>query len=326
MNTDLITVSLPVYNVENYVETALLSALSQTYGNLEFLIVYDESKDNSIAIVEKISASHPRCKSIRIIKHPVNKGLSGARNTAIDEAKGKYLFFMDSDDEIPPDCIQKLSDAMHKTNADVVSGSYHRVVENEIIGSNRRKDQTFTNKTDIILGFFNGDFPITNWNKLYNVSFLRKHNIRCMHQLREDTYFSFQVVLYANAYCIISDITYLYKYRKDALTTITGSGNNSLNQLLYVFRDMAKLLKQVDISKRLRIQIQKKFFWVRVHNAGLARNGPVELHHYVNDFLNTAFLKDTYTLQNRSLLLYFIISGMPLFIKKLFLSFYTKFK
>jgi glycosyltransferase involved in cell wall biosynthesis len=321
---DLITVALPVYNVEDCVEMSLLSALNQTYGNLEFIIVDDKGTDNSMQIVRKVISTHPRGKNVKIIEYPMNMGLGYARDTAIDAAKGKYLFFMDSDDEIPPDCIQKLSDAMHKTNVDVVSGSYHRVAGNKIIDSNTRKHQIVTNKADIILGFFNGNFPITNWNKLYNVSFLRDNNIRCIYRNYEDTYSCFKMVLHANSCCLIPDITYLYKHREDSITnTGVRLSDSALSQLLCVFRDMSDLIKQVTMNKRLKIMTQKKFFWMRVHNAGLVRNGPVELHHYVNDFLNTAFLKDTYTLQNRSLLLYFIISGMPLFIKKLFLSFYT---
>ena len=104
----LITLSMPIYNVEQYIERALLSALNQTYQNLEILIVDDLGHDNSMNIVYQLKHTHPRGNCIRIITHKKNLGLGGTRNTAIESAQGKYLYFMDSDDAIVPDCIETL--------------------------------------------------------------------------------------------------------------------------------------------------------------------------------------------------------------------------
>ena len=104
----LITLSMPIYNVEKYIERALLSALNQTYQNLEILIVDDLGHDNSMDIVYQLKSTHPRGNCIRIITHKKNLGLGGTRNTAIESAQGKYLYFMDSDDAIVPDCIENL--------------------------------------------------------------------------------------------------------------------------------------------------------------------------------------------------------------------------
>jgi glycosyltransferase involved in cell wall biosynthesis len=99
---------MPIYNVEQYIERALLSALNQTYQNLEILIVDDLGHDNSMNIVYQLKHTHPRGNCIRIITHKKNLGLGGTRNTAIESAQGKYLYFMDSDDAIVPDCIETL--------------------------------------------------------------------------------------------------------------------------------------------------------------------------------------------------------------------------
>ena len=98
-----VTLSMPIYNVALYVERALLSALNQTFESIEFLIVDDKGSDNSMDIVRRIISEHPRGKDVRIIEHEKNIGLGATRNTAIDNANGEYLFFMDSDDEITPD-------------------------------------------------------------------------------------------------------------------------------------------------------------------------------------------------------------------------------
>ena len=128
---DLITLAMPVYNVEEYVERALLSALNQTYDNIEYLVIDDKGNDNSMTIVKNIVSTHPRGKSVRVIEHPVNLGLGEARNTSINQANGEYLFFLDSDDEITPDCIKKLYEEMLKTNVDMVGGS-HMIVGSKV--------------------------------------------------------------------------------------------------------------------------------------------------------------------------------------------------
>ena len=91
-----VTLSMPIYNVAPYVERALLSALNQTFESIEFLLVDDRGTDNSMDIVRRIIKDHPRGKDVRIIEHPHNIGLGATRNTAIDNAQGEYLFFMDS--------------------------------------------------------------------------------------------------------------------------------------------------------------------------------------------------------------------------------------
>ena len=90
----IISVIIPVYNVENYIEKCLNSIVNQTYNNLEIIIIDDGSTDNSIAIAEKIAENDKR---IRIISQ-VNQGVSSARNLGLDNASGEYILFIDSDD------------------------------------------------------------------------------------------------------------------------------------------------------------------------------------------------------------------------------------
>ena len=90
----LVTLAMPVYNVSKFVEKSLLSALNQTYRNIEFLIVDDCSTDNSMDIVRQTVNAHKRSADVRIIHHPGNQGLGDTRNTAIKEAKGEYIYFI----------------------------------------------------------------------------------------------------------------------------------------------------------------------------------------------------------------------------------------
>lgn len=106
-NSPLVSLIIPVYNVENYVEQCLESALTQTYKNLEIILVDDCSTDGSKAVIAKVIAKYPQC-NLYLITHKENKGLGAARNTAIARAKGEYIMFLDSDDYISTDYIQSL--------------------------------------------------------------------------------------------------------------------------------------------------------------------------------------------------------------------------
>jgi glycosyltransferase involved in cell wall biosynthesis len=219
-----VTLSMPVYNVENYVERALLSALNQTFESIEYLIVDDKGTDNSMEIVRKIIATHPRGKDVRIIAHDVNIGLGAGRNSAIDNAQGKYLYFMDSDDEITPDCISFLYEKMMETPVDFVAASHTAMLLSE-----QYKDfyyapvyvDTLIQSSDyaVAKAVYFEELQIMgySWNKLYNVNFLRGNNILCTpHHLPEDIFFTYQIILNAQSCRLLPNITYRYYETKNS--------------------------------------------------------------------------------------------------------------
>jgi glycosyltransferase involved in cell wall biosynthesis len=212
---DLITIGLPVFNVEKYIEKALLTALNQTYDNLEYIIVDDKGSDRSMEIVRSIMATHHRGKNVRIIEHTVNIGTGAARNTILDAATGKYLFFMDSDDEITPDCIEKLYAKMLTDDVDIVIGSYKKLLRTgETIEDCINKNSCICGHFEVAWQYFekrNQSMPATCWNKLYKTSFLREKQIYCIpNHLPEDSVFSFQSYLNASSCSFVPQITYLY--------------------------------------------------------------------------------------------------------------------
>lgn len=203
---------MPVYNVENRVEQSLLSALNQTFESIEYLVIDDKGVDNSIGVVKKIKETHPRGKHIRIVEHEKNIGTGATKNSAIKFASGDYLYFMDSDDLITPDCIETLYAKAQKTSADVISGSY--VVLNEDLSYN---NSVYLGNIDIeksLSEYYyvnNGCWNIQTWNKLYKLSFLKKNNIKCIpHHLCEDVFFQFQVIQKCKKFVSCNMITYVY--------------------------------------------------------------------------------------------------------------------
>lgn len=118
MHDPLVTIVMPVYNVEKYLDEALESIFLQTYKNIELIAVNDGSTDSSKNILEKYIDNNP-LKEYRIINQS-NKGLSGARNTGIENIKGKYTYFFDSDDKISSSCIEELVKFSEKNDTDIV--------------------------------------------------------------------------------------------------------------------------------------------------------------------------------------------------------------
>ena len=210
-----VTLSMPIYNVAPYVERALLSALNQTFESIEFLLVDDRGTDNSMEIVRYIIKDHPRGKDVRIIEHPHNIGTGATKNTAIDNAQGEYLFFMDSDDEITPNCIQLLYDKMMSEKVDMVVGSRERMTNDKVLlKSMIYKDIVIRGNYAILENqyrFQNNRIHIETWNKLYNLKFLRDSGIRCIpNHLNEDRFFSTKIFFSLTSVALTSNLTYHY--------------------------------------------------------------------------------------------------------------------
>lgn len=134
-NKDLISIIVPVYNVEKYLENCINSILNQTYNNIEIVLVDDGSTDNSGKICNDYLASDKRIKVI----HKKNGGLSSARNAGIDNSNGKYITFIDSDDDIEKDYVEYLYNLIKKYNTEMSICTYSIKINNNIkdnIGKN----------------------------------------------------------------------------------------------------------------------------------------------------------------------------------------------
>lgn len=224
MNTQpLVTIGIPVYNVEPYIEKCLLSVLNQTYQNLEILVVDDLGKDNSMQIVEKIQQSHPNGHLLRVVKHERNKGLGEARNTAIDNAKGKYLCFVDSDDYIELNTIELLLKEAEDNDTDAVFASSRKIVygTNEDVPTFTYKTRTFLAGKDVFANYLCKDLHwhigINAWNILFKCDFLRKHNFRFAARKDEDALFLSDFYSEIESAVLLPDVTYNYVLRPGSI-------------------------------------------------------------------------------------------------------------
>ena len=161
---ELISVIIPVFRVEAYLRRCMDSVLAQTYEKMEIILVDDGSDDGCPVICDEYAEKDSR---VRVI-HQKNAGLSGARNTGIDEAKGEYLAFVDSDDYLSPEFLERLYMACIETDSDMSVCRWEYVKGGPIPEGGNGKTQTFTGRQMLAnLYIPDGAYFVVAWNKLY---------------------------------------------------------------------------------------------------------------------------------------------------------------
>jgi glycosyltransferase involved in cell wall biosynthesis len=248
MKDDKITIGIPVYNVSDYVEDCIISALNQDYKNLEYIIVDDCSTDDSMNKVRALVSKSCRKDSVRIIKHNYNRGLAAARNTMIENATGKYIFFLDSDDTLPLNAITNIHKPVENSNYDLILGSYEEI---EIDGKKRViKIENVVNSNyfiNDILENLQKYYKIVVWSNLYSLSFLREKNIYFNenHKIYEDEFFSYNVLFNLTSVISVLDVCYFYKKRSNSLMNYSGKlDRRHIDYLYQVQVDLNELLNK----------------------------------------------------------------------------------
>lgn len=219
-----VTIGIPVYNVENYIQESLESALEQSFPNIEFLICDDCGTDSSIAIVEDYQKTHRRGSDIRIIRQPYNMGIGCARNRIIEEAKGKYVFFMDSDDLLSPNTIELMHKHAKKLDLDIVFGSMEKV----LLYDNARRVKNVDYKYRLFL--VEDEFAMWAYEKYDRIqasacNFLIRRSIYIQNGIHfspinywEDFLTTMDLPSYVTRVVMLPDITYHYMCRYGSLS------------------------------------------------------------------------------------------------------------
>jgi len=242
-----ISIIVPVYNVEKYVEACLQSIMAQTYaGPVECILVDDCGKDDSIDIAERMIAGYEGTIRFRVLHHPHNRGLSAARNTGVEAASGDYLLFVDSDDELTPDCIELLEKPLAEASFDLVVGDTATIGNDDLHEYLRLKldDGTVLRSADIISHYR------TEWNmmaqaKLLKTSFIRQNHLLFKEGIiHEDELWCFQVACTAKSLRIVNHPVYRYMIREQSITA--DSNKNLWKKIaakVTIVGEMARFLK-----------------------------------------------------------------------------------
>lgn len=217
-----VSIIIPLYNVAPYVEKCLLSVFKQTFSNIEVILIDDCGSDDTMKIVNRLLNVNKNELDIHVIQHNRNKGLSAARNTGIKVATGDYLFFLDSDDMLSEDCIEKMAFFAEKTCADIVIANYDEILPNNSVCDSEcfyLKDQLLTSNLDILRAFCQKDFFVMAWNKLVRRDFIINNGLLFKEGLiHEDELWSFMFALKANSCVIRRESLYYYRIRPGSIT------------------------------------------------------------------------------------------------------------
>lgn len=213
MSLPKISIIIPVYNVEPYIAECLCSVMRQTYvGPIECVLVDDCGTDKSVEIADKLIEEYKGPIEFRLLHHEKNLGLSCARNTGIDSAKGEFIYFLDSDDIITDDCLEVLVSLLEKGDFDVVVGNNDEFGDREKAGYLIREGGETLNGEDYVLKYLNGfQLPAAAWNKLYRLSYLRQRG-QCFVPgiLSEDIVFNSLLSCYPTKLFVTDSITHHY--------------------------------------------------------------------------------------------------------------------
>lgn len=218
-----VTIGIPVYRAVNYIKDTINSALNQTFSDIEFLIVDDCGNDGTIDYISFLQNNNFRGKDIRILKNDKNHGVSFCRNRIIDEARGKYLYFMDADDMIELNTIQILFDAVMQKQSQVAYGSYEIIdtINNSSKRVYQKASKVFVSEDELALYAFknNNVFHVSVCNCLIDLSFLRQIGLKFLNvSYWEDMAFTSEFVTRVNKAVLLPDVTYHYICRPDSLS------------------------------------------------------------------------------------------------------------
>lgn len=216
-----ISVIIPIYNVEDYLLECLQSVAKQSKTDgIECILVDDKGDDNSMEIAEKFIASYDGNIEFRVLHHDKNKGLSAARNTGIRNARGKYLYFLDSDDAIMGDCMEILFGLAENYKADLVQGAYkseaiYLLQMDKSILPLFSEDGSYIKRT-----LLNYDVvPVMAQNRLVKTAVVRNHELYFKEGIiHEDQYWTFFLAKYIEKVVFCKNKTYFYRQNPNSIT------------------------------------------------------------------------------------------------------------
>ncbi|MBQ8851820.1 MAG: glycosyltransferase [Oscillibacter sp.] len=215
-----VSIIVPVYNAEAALRRCIESILHQTYSDFELLLVDDGSRDSSGVICDEYAAKDAR---IRVF-HKENGGVSAARNLALDNARGTYLQFLDSDDWVTPDATRLFLRAAEEHQADLVISDFYRVVgervsvkgdieEDAVLSQEEYAEHMMANPADFYYGVL--------WNKLYRRDIVESHRLRMNEEINwcEDFLFNLEYIRWAKRFYALGVPLYYYVKTKGSLAS-----------------------------------------------------------------------------------------------------------
>jgi glycosyltransferase involved in cell wall biosynthesis len=260
----LVSVIVPIYNLATYLFQCVDSISKQSFQNLEIILVDDGSSDNAVEICEFFRKIDPRVHLIR----KANGGLVSARQAGINAASGDYVFYVDGDDWLDPDCLRSYVDVAESTGAEIVIGDYKReflgkfeVVRN-LIGPgfyDREEIASFVAPRMIFSGeFFLHGLRTYSWGKLFKRSLVQKIQNAIPNEVSfgEDAALIYPAICRANSIALTNYTYCNYRQRPNSILKSTNFGKQELNRVSLVFDFLINSLSGSQDISNFQIQLQ----------------------------------------------------------------------
>lgn len=264
-----ISIIIPIYNVEKYIERCLLSVMNQKGydGELECILVDDCSPDDSMRVAQTLIDGYQGPIRFHILHNQENQGLSSSRNIGLSYAKAEYVFFLDSDDYISNDCIQRLSQQLYLYEGviDIVVGNSYEYRKDKYWVNQSNSPVLLLNHTDIYRQFFQIKLPMMAWNKLIRRQFLMDQNLLfAPEMIHEDELWSFQLYDVVKSVLLIPDVTYFYEQNSNSIMTSPAYYTRRIEAYHILVHRMLDSLNNGELYV-------DKFYW-GIHKYMLAEN------------------------------------------------------
>lgn len=255
----LISVVLPVYNVQKYLKKCTESIIKQTHEELEIICVDDGSTDGSGKLLDDIAATDARFRVI----HQANAGTMQVRSRAIAEAKGEYIAFIDSDDYVASDMLQKLLKAIETNGADIAVGGFEIVDEDGIPLSAVAPKLPCMNSDEALKALILEDYRSTGlyplWNKLYKKSLFERYKPSPhINTLGEDQYMNMVFIKSASRICYCEDSLYSYVQRTDSVMKAPKLVH--VDDFFGLWREKRAFLSEMTLSKNEQKRLFESYF------------------------------------------------------------------
>lgn len=213
MNNEMVSIVIPMYNVEKYLEKCIKSILNQTYSNLEIIFVDDGSPDRCGQICDEYAKKDKRIKVI----HKENGGLSDARNIGIENSTGKYITFIDSDDYIDNCYIELLYNTLINNNADISIASHRVLYEKKCIDKSTNKEFCGSSKEILEKILYDDGVDLSAWGKLYKIELFNQVKFP-KGRVFEDSATTYKLVDLSNNIAVCSKPVYNYVIRNNSIS------------------------------------------------------------------------------------------------------------
>lgn len=280
-----ISLIVPVYNMEQYLERCMKTLLSQTKSEYEIILVNDGSTDLSPQICDEYAEKYPNL--VKVV-HKENGGLSSARNAGMTVAKGSFVVFPDPDDWIEADYVEQFLTLQEKYNSDLICVGHYIDFDNDTIAANEgQKRRTMSaaeaKKALLIPPCMNG----FAWNKLYHLDIIRKYKLEFLNDVgtTEDLDFAFRYLEYCNTVCFAPEVRTYHYYQRKGAATHSGFSWHKINSIHTYEKIIASSIDCPDLVQAANEEICNtaiNLLWAYQNNHCNDINAKVILKRYLN--------------------------------------------